>query len=475
VAPIAAVNRLARKLAGGMLVIGVGVALWAPAASAAVVHCGDVLTTNTTFGNDVGCNGVNGVSIGADGIVVDLNGHAILGEFPYAIHTNGHSRVTIRNGTIQTADFSTNGIVISGGTNNTISDMKLLGGDFGETGEGTRRGILVTGGARRTTVIGTRVRDWLEGIVIVGAGETTLTYDVLESNFCIGLVADADPAGAGPNAITHNTVSDTQDGPGIAVGAQVLGDTHACIGARDAGGEWSGTLSRNTAINNGAGLPSIGDNGDFIVGGATSSTVIANNVAVGANGPTVADFPSVMGFTIRAAPPAPGTSRLLVSQNRATHAYAGFSIAGDGVDVRGNTAEKSITNGFNVDGNGMHLIGNVAGNPTALATNLNNGNTGNGFEIGGTNMHLSGNNANRNGGDGVHIGAATNTELTSNIAGRNGANGIRIDGPSATLTSNRATYNGGFGILAALGNTDGGGNVAYGNALGQCQNVFCTP
>src|ERR671937_1865087 len=50
------------------------------AASAAAVHCGDTITTDTTLHKDlVNCPN-NGIVIGADNVTLDLNGHRIDGN-----------------------------------------------------------------------------------------------------------------------------------------------------------------------------------------------------------------------------------------------------------------------------------------------------------------------------------------------------------------------------------------------------------
>jgi parallel beta-helix repeat protein len=74
----------------------------------------------------------------------------------------------------------------------------------------------------------------------------------------------------------------------------------------------------------------------------------------------------------------------------------------------------------------------------------------------------------------VADGSADN-RLASNRVRRNVDDGIRVEEPyNTTLTGNRADFNGDFGIEAALGNIDGGGNRAKhnGNPL-QCLNVVC--
>jgi len=55
---------------------------------------------------------------------------------------------------------------------------------------------------------------------------------------------------------------------------------------------------------------------------------------------------------------------------------------------------------------------------------------------------------------------------------KNTGTGITSDQPGLPVGSNTALYNGGYGIDAP-GAVDLGGNVAYGNKLGQCVGVVC--
>src|SRR4051794_39959377 len=55
-------------------------------ASATTVHCGDVITQNTTLEADVlGCTGV-AISIQGDNVVLNLNGHTVEGTIDAPLH-----------------------------------------------------------------------------------------------------------------------------------------------------------------------------------------------------------------------------------------------------------------------------------------------------------------------------------------------------------------------------------------------------
>ena len=99
----------------GLWVVCVVVAIWAISAAparATHVKCGDVITSDTTLDSDLLNCPENGVVIGAPGITLDLAGHLIQGPDPYPVrgfdvppdgvnNREGHSNVTVRNGTIR--------------------------------------------------------------------------------------------------------------------------------------------------------------------------------------------------------------------------------------------------------------------------------------------------------------------------------------------------------------------------------------
>jgi hypothetical protein len=77
-------------------------------------------------------------------------------------------------------------------------------------------------------------------------------------------------------------------------------------------------------------------------------------------------------------------------------------------------------------------------------------------------------------GDGIFVSAfSAGTLLRDNTANGNDGDGIEADAP-ARVGADTANDNGDFGIDAAAGSTDLGGNTATGNGNPlQCRNVFC--
>ena len=92
----------------------------AQSAAGAVLGCGTVITEDTVLGADIGpCGnlvsdpgahvpGGHGIVIRGDGVTLDLNGHTIFGlggavvlHQATAVVVDGHSDVTVRNGTVR--------------------------------------------------------------------------------------------------------------------------------------------------------------------------------------------------------------------------------------------------------------------------------------------------------------------------------------------------------------------------------------
>jgi hypothetical protein len=74
------VSRSRRFGLGSLIAVVVALVTQIGSASAAAVHCGDVIRRSVTLTTDVGpCSG-NGVIVGADNVKVDLGGHRVLGS-----------------------------------------------------------------------------------------------------------------------------------------------------------------------------------------------------------------------------------------------------------------------------------------------------------------------------------------------------------------------------------------------------------
>jgi hypothetical protein len=92
-------------------------------AMAAHLSCGDTIKQSTTLDNDlVDCPG-NGINIGAAGITLNLGGHTVDGTGnSFGIAVGRRAGVTVRNGTVRRF---LDGVVLLGAYNSTLEDLTL--------------------------------------------------------------------------------------------------------------------------------------------------------------------------------------------------------------------------------------------------------------------------------------------------------------------------------------------------------------
>jgi large repetitive protein len=253
------------------------------------VHCGTVLTADTTLtDNLLGCVG-DGLVIGADGITVDLAGHLVTGDnledpTDMGIRVTGHHDVHVMGGTVQ-GFFR--GIVFDGSPSGVVTAMTVR--------QMTRRGIVFAGGSNNAQVFGNRVTDnHASGIAIVasdgahvsdnqslrnigGAGvrleaatDATVTHNALKANssgvqtqdsagnrLSDNMIADAEIGFqidfSSRNVVRHNRVTGTSTG--ITVGGdsnvitdnQVLHGVDEGIGIQIGGGDHN-LVAANTVV-----------------------------------------------------------------------------------------------------------------------------------------------------------------------------------------------------------------------------------
>ncbi|HEX3393082.1 MAG TPA: right-handed parallel beta-helix repeat-containing protein [Acidimicrobiales bacterium] len=127
------------------LAVGAGV-LAAPAAHAAGLSCGDTITANTTLTANLGPCPNNGLVIGADNIVLNLNGHTISGTPApgdgAGVLIPGHTGVKVTNGTVTAFD---GGVVIQNGGGNTVTRIVAKGNVGASPGTLYGDGIAIEG------------------------------------------------------------------------------------------------------------------------------------------------------------------------------------------------------------------------------------------------------------------------------------------------------------------------------------------
>ena len=151
----------------------------AHAALAASVGCSQVLTESVALDGDMACSG-DGLVIAADGITVDLNGHALRGDGTGGgVRIAGSSGVTVTNGTI--SGFAV-GVGVSG-NDNLLASLQI----HGNIVSGVR---LASGGyALRTRVIGNQITGNGEGLRLSagGSAQTELRGNSISQNVGVGV------------------------------------------------------------------------------------------------------------------------------------------------------------------------------------------------------------------------------------------------------------------------------------------------
>lgn len=162
-------------------------------AAASHISCGSTVTTSITLDSDIGpCTGI-GLLVGADNIIIDLDGHRLFGtdgilDEGVGVMIDGHSGVTVKDGTIDHFDAA---VAIDGvfapASGNTITEITaednfpttLTAGDFGD-------GITIFGpGADNNTVSDNVVRNSgpYSGIsVFAGTAADKVTGTVITDN-----------------------------------------------------------------------------------------------------------------------------------------------------------------------------------------------------------------------------------------------------------------------------------------------------
>jgi CSLREA domain-containing protein len=405
--------------------------------------CGQVITESVTLQNDLlGCMG-EGLIIGAHNIVVDLNGRTVSsgmviepGEedgLVAGIRNAGYDNVIIRNGTVRGFGFGVR--LLPGATYNVVEGMTLFGNvnagvelydaDNGRNGNIVRGNDFFENGAGVQIVFGSENSVVEDNYFLGNAGVALYMYDSsghrIENNIVSGLTTnpllDSDGGfyleASSDNIIRGNELSDTGDA-GILLTA---GSNDNLIEGNSATRASDSAISLddsdgNVVRNN---IVHLAGGAGIGLGNANDSTIVNNDVRFNPGGIELA-----------------GSSGNLIEENDASETGStGISAeGGESNIIRNNLANNNNAAGISVEAETLDVLGNPIG----------------GFLI-------AGNQANNNLSDGISVG-----------------------GSGHTITDNDAYNNAGFGIFAAEGNIDGGGNLASGNAEPlQCVGVVCSP
>jgi parallel beta-helix repeat protein len=203
------------------------------------VHCGDVITQDTTLDSDLIDCPVDGIVVGANDITLDLNGHSVEGSGTSLVgiangdiygEPEGHDGVTIRNGSVR--DFSV-GVGIAEVAGTVVRDLTVSNvvrdrgaGIWALRSPGTRiqdntiRRVgfgIDLGGSGASLVVGNDVSGSCVGIHLDDAFYNVVRRNDASGNSCVGIVVVDSEA----NQFVRNTVTATGSeglpGPGIAV------------------------------------------------------------------------------------------------------------------------------------------------------------------------------------------------------------------------------------------------------------------
>jgi nitrous oxidase accessory protein NosD len=169
--------------------------------------CGEVLTRNVRLTHDLtGCPGA-GLVVGADGITIDLGGHAVRGNGGTSL-TDGigivlqdRSHVTIRNGEV--AGFFIGVLLVGNGTRNLVTELD-------SHGHADKSVVLFGDGLTGNTVSANRLHDDGDGGIGIFNGPTgTLVSHNLMVREAVGAVENNF---ADRTVVVGNTILDTGSG-----------------------------------------------------------------------------------------------------------------------------------------------------------------------------------------------------------------------------------------------------------------------
>lgn len=390
---------------------GVCLASGSPA-QAAVLQCGDTVTASVVLTADVLDCPATALTVGADGVVIDLNGHRVTaapGNDQAGIDFAGHSRVRLQDGAVE--GFAWN--VEARGNRNVIRRVVAGGGNTG---------IRVTGDDNR--VADSRQFDNVfgEGVAIIGRRNLVVDNYAAGNDTGVYLLDGShlpDPVTGGQNRILDSqSVANRNYGFRIVSEPDDVIAGSVALGNRVAGIQLSDT-DRTVLTGN-----RVYDNGDYGAHLLLATDALVQGNRVQGNGFALTN---------------PLGAGIFLQQTV-------------GVVVRGNVAGS-------VSGQSGRRHG---GNQVGIAACCDSQST-----------RLIGNRAHSNTHSGIEANGVGSTDVIDNAANRNGGDGILASITGGTIADNLAAYNQRNGIHAAGAFTDGGGNRAFGNLGAQCLNLSC--
>jgi parallel beta-helix repeat protein len=408
------------------------------------VRCGQVISHDTRLSRDlVDCPGT-ALTIGADGVTLDLGGHVVDGinaPGSEGIAVDGHSRVTVANGTVR--EFRFNGVAFRDSARGRVHDVAVKQiGAGGVEGEDVSAGIFVDG-SDGVEIEGNRVSNHVEayqadGIVVLNSSRAEIARNYTSDNAWNGIVVVESP---------QSRVLRNRSARNVSSGILVVSSERSVVSRNVASGHVNpdtGGIVLLACVNCVVAGNELNDNdaaGISVENVSTSTKVVRNRVRGGGDGILVLD-----------------SDENTVAGN-GVQSVAGIGIVLDTVFLDGSDGNTLSDNAVVRSGLvGILVVGGSDGN--LLSENVASGSAGTG-----------------EGGDpdgGIVVDGATGNRLERNVTARNAADGIHVATAGNRLARNRSFLNRGHGIDAIAGTIDGGGNRAFQNALSpQCSGVVC--
>jgi parallel beta-helix repeat protein len=497
---------LRRSYLTAALIFGAAATCLALAPQAHALDCGRTLTRDTTLQSDIlDCPG-DGLTIGANGVDLNLNGFTIDGiGLGAGVRNDGFDNVTIKNGTISSFDY---GIQLNTGTLNAavsqvnlsliqVRAMQLRNTDSSEISQNTigegSRGLQVAAGSTDNLFSGNQItRASNDAIMVTGSprntftsnriswtgdralafqrsARTTLTGNTIVHNADAAVTLAASPS----STVQRNRILDSSDAAFVASNSSRL--TFQDNTVRNTG---DSLVLQETGTSKFIGntLENVSDGGLFV---SSHDNVVKNNVLtlIGDTGFSLTD----------------SDHNLIEGNTLTTVGDAGFKLFNSHFNqiLTNNVTGASDSGASLTFSDDNRIFGNsVTYNENGVDLNSSNRNL---IEANDTTGGLTGgivldssyandvlrNKASATGANGIWLSGVEDATLGRNIldgnlAHDNLANGIFVEMPRTRITNNRAHRNAGYGIKGIAGVIDGGGNIArFNREVANCLFVDC--
>jgi hypothetical protein len=176
--------------------------------AAATVSCGQTISASTTLTADLNCPSSDGIFIAANNVVLNLNGHSIIGSLGHTGIATNSSSDTIENGYV--LGFYTN--VELDGTKDIATKLTVDKGDYGifssgfsnqitsSTAAGNSYAGMLAGGYSTIVKANHALNNSYDGIIVNGSASQILD-NIANGNGSSGIITSDSP----PATLTGNT------------------------------------------------------------------------------------------------------------------------------------------------------------------------------------------------------------------------------------------------------------------------------